>query len=125
MKAHANAGVALIRMGRLDEAEEWLRAALALDPRHSVVLQNLAESLRKQERLDEALRYYRAVLEADPGNPLPHAGMGHALFGLGRYEEALRSLDRALALAPGLESVRTMRDSALSRPGAGRGSLRG
>ena len=117
VKAHANAGVALIRMGRLDEAEEWLRAALALDPRHSVVLQNLAESLRKQERLDEALGYYRAVLEADPGNALPHAGMGHALFGLGRYEEALRSLDRALALAPGLESVRTMRDSALSRLG--------
>ena len=117
VKAHANAGVALIRMGRLDEAEERLRAALALDPRHPIVLQNLAESLRKQERLDEALGYYRAVLEADPGNALPHAGMGHALFGLGRYEEALRSLDRALALAPGLESVRTMRDSALSRLG--------
>ena len=115
VKAHANAGVALIRMGRLDEAEAQLRAALALDPRHPIVLQNLAESLRKQERLDEALGYYRAAMEADPGNALPHAGMGHALFGLGRYEEALRSLDRALALAPGLESVRTMRDSALSR----------
>ena len=115
VKAHANAGVALIRMGRLDEAEERLRVALALDPRHPVVLQNLAESLRKQERLDEALGYYRAAMEADPGNALPHAGMGHALFGLGRYEEALRSLDRALALAPGLEPVRTMRDSALSR----------
>ncbi len=115
VKAHANAGVALIRMGRLEEAEERLRTALALDPRHPVVLQNLAESLRKQERLDEALGYYRAAMEADPGNALPHAGMGHALFGLGRYEEALRSLDRALALAPRLKSVRTMRDSALSR----------
>ena len=115
VKAHANAGVALIRMGRLDEAEERLRAALALDPRHPIILQNLAESLRKQKRLDEALGYYRAAMEADPGSAFPHAGMGHALFGLGRYEEALRSLDRALALAPGLESVRTMRDSALSR----------
>ena len=115
VKAHANAGVALIRMGRLGEAETQLRAALALDPRHPVVLQNLAESLRKQERLDEALGYYRAAMEADPGNALPYAGMGHALFGLGRYEEALRSLDRALALVPGLESVRTMRDSASSR----------
>ena len=115
VKAHANAGVALIRMGRLDEAEAQLRTALALDPRHPIILQNLAESLRKQKRLDEALGYYRAAMEADPGNALPHAGMGHALFGLGRYGEALRSLDRALALAPGLESVRTMRDSALSR----------
>ena len=117
VKARANAGVALIRMGRLEEAEARLRGALALDPRHSVVLQNLAESLRKQERFDEALGYYRAAIEADPGNALPHAGMGHVLFGLGRYEDALRSLDRALALAPGLESVRTMRDSALSRLG--------
>ncbi len=117
VKAHANAGVALIRLGRLEEAEERLRHALSLDPRHPVVLQNLAESLRKQGRLDETLGYYRAAMEADPGSALPHAGMGHALFGLGRYEEALRSLDRALVLAPGLESVRTVRDSALSRLG--------
>ena len=41
--------------------------------------------------------------------------MGYALFGVGRYEEAVRSLDRALALAPGLESARTMRASALER----------
>ena len=115
VKAHVNGGVALIRMGRLDEAEEWLRRALAIDPRHPVVLQNLAESLRKRERFDEALGYYRAAMEADPGNAFPHAGMGHALFGLERYGEAVRSLDRALELAPGLESARTMRDSALSR----------
>ncbi len=115
VKAHANAGVALIRLGRLDEAEEQLRRALALDPRHPIALQNLAESLRKQERFDEALGYYRAAIEADAGNALPHAGMGHALVGLGRYEEAIRSLDRALALAPGLESVRAMRETALAR----------
>ena len=115
VKAHANASVALIRLGRLDEAEERLRRALALDPRHPIALQNLAESLRKQERFDEALGYYRAAIEVDTGNALPHAGMGHALVGLGRYEEALRSLDRALALAPGLESVRAMRETALAR----------
>ena len=115
VKAHANAGVALIRLGRLDEAEERLRRALAIDPRHPIALQNLAESLRKQERFDEALGYYRTAIEADAGNALPHAGMGHALVGLGRYEEALRSLDRALALAPGLESVRAMRETALAR----------
>ena len=115
VEPHANAGAALIRLGRLDEAEEQLRRALALDARNPVVLQNLAESLRKRERFDEALEYYRAAAEADPGNALPHAGMGYALFGVGRYEEAVRSLDRALALAPGLESARTMRASALER----------
>ena len=115
IKARANAGVALIRMGRLDEAEKQLRRALKIDPRHPIVLQNLAESLRKLERFDEALEYYRAAIRADAGNALPHAGLGHALVGLGRYEEAVESLDRALALAPELNSVRSMRESALSR----------
>ena len=91
-----------------------MRHALTLDPRHAIALQNLGESLRKQGRFEEALEYYRAAMETDAGNPMPHAGMGDALFRLGRYEESLRSLDRALALEPGLEPVRTLRESALA-----------
>ena len=115
VKAHANAGAALIRMGRLDEAEEQLRRALEVDPRNPVVLQNLAESLRKLERFDEALEYYRAAISVNAGNALPHAGLGYALVGLERYEEAVQSLDRALELAPDLDSVRSMRETAVSR----------
>ncbi len=111
VKAHANAGAALVRTRRLTEAEERLRHALTLDPRHTIALQNLGESLRKQGRFEEALEYYRAAMETDAGNPMPHAGMGDALFRLGRYEESLRSFDRALALEPGLEAVRALRDS--------------
>ncbi len=115
VKAHANAGAALIRMGRLDEAEEQLRRALEIDPSHPIVLQNLAESLRKLGRFEEALQFYRAAIKANVGNALPHAGLGHALVGLERYEEAVKSLDRALELAPDLDSVRAMRETAMSR----------
>ena len=101
-------------MGRLDEAEKRLRHALTLDPRHTIVLQNLAESLRKQGRFEEALEHYRAAMETDAGNAMPYAGMGDALFRLGRYEESLQSLDRALALEPALEPVRVLRESALT-----------
>ena len=114
VKPHANAGAALVRMRRLEEAEEQLRRALELDPHHTIALQNLAESLRKQGRLEEALEYYRAAMETDAENPMPHAGMGDALLRLGRYEESLRSFDRALALEPGLESVRALREQALA-----------
>ena len=114
VKARANAGAALIRMGRLGEAEERLRHTLEIDPHHTIALQNLAESLRKQGRFEEALEYYRAAMETDAGNAMPHAGMGDALFRLGRYGESLRSFDRALALEPGLESVRALRESVLA-----------
>ena len=114
IKAHANVGVALIRLGRLDEAERRLRHTLKLDPRSVIVIQNLGESLRKQGRFEEALEFYRAATQMDSGNALPHAAMGDALFHLKRYEESLRSFDRALALDPTLETVKSLRESTLT-----------
>ena len=114
IKAHANVGVALIRLGRLDEAEKRLRHTLKLDPRSVIVIQNLGESLRKQGRFEEALEFYRAATQMDSGNALPHAAMGDALFHLKRYEESLRSFDRALALDPTLETVKSLRESTLT-----------
>ena len=113
--ALANAGVRAHTHGPVRRGGRTAAAGLALDPRHRIVLQNLAESLRKRGRFEEALGYYRAAIDADPGNALAYAGMGDALVRLERYGEALKNLDRALALGLTRDTVRTLREVALER----------
>ena len=56
-------------LGRLDEAEERLRAALSLDPKSAYALQNMASLAVKRERYGEALDLYRRLVEVSPRNP--------------------------------------------------------
>lgn len=92
----------LVGLDRLEEAEKHLRRAHALDRRDTVVMQNLAESIRKQGRYEEALEWYGAVLEVEPDAALAYAAIGHVLFELARYDAALDALMQAHALAPDL-----------------------
>ena len=104
-----NLGTALSGIGRLDEAEEHLRRALTLDPRHANALQNLGSVLVRMSRHDEAIETYRRLVEIDPRNAAAHSGLGIALYYLGRTDEALQSVDRALAIDPNFQEALTNR----------------
>ena len=109
-REHSNVGVTLIMTGRRDEAEEPFRHALKLDPRSKYALQNFAALEVKRQRYGEALDLYRRLAEVAPRNPSAHHGVGTALYFLGRLDEALAALERALALDPMREDIRTNRD---------------
>ena len=111
---HSNVGAALIMLNRHDEAEEPFRRALALDPKSAYALQNFASLKIRQKRYREALEFYRRLVRTDPRNPSAHHGMGTALYFLGDHEMALASLERALALDPMREDIRTNRDQVLT-----------
>ena len=113
-REHSNVGAALIMLDRMDEAEEPLRHALALNPRSKYALQNLAAMEAMRTRYGEALDLYRRLVEVSPRNPSAHHGLGTALYHLGRPDEALESLERALALDPAREDIRTNRDEVLA-----------
>ena len=100
-----NLGTALGELGRLDEAEENLRRALELDPRHASALQNLASVLVRKQHHEQAVDAYRRLIEIDPRSAAAHSGMGIALYYLGRTDEALQSVDRALAIDPNFEEA--------------------
>jgi len=88
-------GFLLTALGRLDEAEEQLSAALELDPLSNAININLAWLWYVGGRYDEAIEMCQETLELEPG-----FGGAHLVLGLCRerkkqYAQALADLDRA------------------------------
>lgn len=85
-------GVALLALGRLDEAEENFRRALELDPDNVSTYQNMAETRRLQGRFADSISWYRRALDIAPRFGPAREGIGKALKALvdaGRPTEAL------------------------------------
>src|SRR3546814_18602880 len=61
-----NLGMALLAVGRREEAETRLRAALERRPGWPDVLRNLGNLLRQSERLDGGVGCYRAARDGQP-----------------------------------------------------------
>ncbi|PWB49918.1 MAG: hypothetical protein C3F18_09585, partial [Nitrosomonadales bacterium] len=59
---------ASLQQGRMGEAEESLRQALQLEPRHAAARQALAALLLESRRLDRAEQLLQQGLELQPGN---------------------------------------------------------
>ncbi len=99
-QAQAQNGMALIGLGRFDQALPHFTMALNLKPGMVLALTGRAAAFRGLGRVQEALADYDAVLAADPANPDAWSGRGALLRKLGRIPEALDSFNRALALWP-------------------------
>ena len=65
----------LARPGRLDEAIDYYRKAVQLDPDYAWAHHNLANALRIKGRLDEAYDHYQQVIRLDPKNPWVQDGL--------------------------------------------------
>jgi tetratricopeptide (TPR) repeat protein len=102
----AHLGSCLSALGRFDEAEPYLRRAVAGqdDP---ISHYNLALLLATTGRLEESRRSYEAALARDPSHADARGNLASVLVQLGRIEEATRQLvalvdrdpDNALARA--------------------------
>lgn len=95
-----NQGMELQAKGRSDEAAIAFRRALAFQPNHPVVCNNLAAVLASRGELEEALSLYQRSLAADPALAFTYSNMSDTLTRLGRHEEALAAALRASSLDP-------------------------
>ncbi|WP_090114805.1 tetratricopeptide repeat protein [Limimaricola pyoseonensis] len=98
---HYVRGIARNRMGDWSGAETDFRAALAISPDQSQVLNYLGYSLvERGEKLEEALGMIERAVESQPMNGAIVDSLGWAQFKLGRFDEAVANLERAAELEP-------------------------
>jgi protein O-GlcNAc transferase len=93
-----NHGLALLRLGRLDEAEQCLAAAVRLEPDFAPAHNNRGIALADLGRWSEAEDSYRQALALDPGYAFALNNLGNLLQAHGRFAEAERSYRQALDL---------------------------
>lgn len=117
---HYVKGFALVKLGRLSEAEAPLREALRLDPEIAGAAGLLGQALGEQGKYDEAVVALRQELQRQ-GESGPRAslllGLGQALMETGKPEEAVAALEEALRIAPEDPDVRVQLIDAYTRSG--------
>ena len=86
--------------GRLSEAVENYRQAIATQPDFVDAWINLGTAVLTLGRHQEALALYRRAIEIRPQNAMAHGNLGKALQDMGRTDEAVAAYRAAIALEP-------------------------
>jgi protein O-GlcNAc transferase len=115
---HNNRGVALLGLGRGDEAILALGKALELRPGFVEARRTLGQVLLGRGSADEALRHLAEVARDRPDDPGVLCDLGVAFDHLGRATEAQTQFERALELDPYHEVAGRNRLVLLGRAGA-------
>ncbi len=97
---HNNLGIDLQAEGRLDQATEQFRQAVAAAPDYKDALNSLGAILAYKGNKIEAIALHRRAVAADPNYANARINLGHELLEIGQTDEALVELTQALRLEP-------------------------
>jgi tetratricopeptide (TPR) repeat protein len=100
VRAYNASGVAHLKAGRLNEAEEAFRGMLQIDPEYAPALMRVGLVCNAAGRYEEAARNVRRVTEREPNNSAAHEILAEALYGEKKFEEAAASAELALKSSP-------------------------
>jgi protein O-mannosyl-transferase len=99
-RARTNYATVLLAEGRIAEAEQHLRSAVAIDPRRAEAQLGLGVVLAAQRRFDDGLRHLRTAFDLAPDNPEVNRNLGEAYASQGSMVEAARHYEAALRAKP-------------------------
>jgi tetratricopeptide (TPR) repeat protein len=97
--AYAGLGVRYFQQGAPAQAARFFSRALALEPRHPLLLNDYGSALAALGRRDEAAAQYKLALEV-LDHPLLRQNLVQVLLDLGRYDEALLQARLAVRAFP-------------------------
>jgi len=104
-------GLCELALGRPAEAVAALERAVALRPDLATALNNLATALGKMGQGARAIELLRRAVEARPSFVEAWVNLGEQLYMARDDAAAVESFDRALALDPGNDEIRYVRNS--------------
>jgi Tfp pilus assembly protein PilF len=87
-------GKAALTAGKLDQAEDLLETALAVDPRNRWAFVDLARVAEKQQLHGKAIRMTNRALMLEPNDPDAIAVQGEAMVELGATARAQQNLQK-------------------------------
>ncbi len=96
--AHANRGIALMRLNKDADALNDLDEAIRLDASSAVTFSWRAELLSKMGNHEKALADHNASLERQPAQPVFLARRGYLLINLKEFDRALEDFNAAIAI---------------------------
>ncbi len=96
-------GIALINLGRVDDAVEALDACVKLDPNMVLALFHKTNLLRRAGRLDEALEAVMQALKVKPDQPEFWNSLGNIAKVRWHLHSARDAFEKALELNPNLD----------------------
>jgi Tfp pilus assembly protein PilF len=91
-------GKAALAAGKLDQAEDLLETALAVDPRNRWAFVDLARVAERQQLHGKAIRMTNRALQLEPNDPDAIAVQGEAMVELGATARAQQNLQRLQAI---------------------------
>jgi cytochrome c-type biogenesis protein CcmH/NrfG len=93
-------GKTALATGKLDQAEDLLETALAVDPRNRWAFVDLARVAEKQQLHGKAIRMTNRALMLDPNDADAIAVQGEAMVELGATARAQQNLQKLRTLCP-------------------------
>lgn len=90
-----------LNAGQLENANDALESALAIDPENLSAFKTLAEVALRQNLPGKAIRLYREALAVEPNDTGSLAGQGEALVAKGAMTKARENLARVRTLCVG------------------------
>jgi TolB-like protein/tetratricopeptide (TPR) repeat protein len=100
--AHAMRAMALIALGRTEEAVASAQRAIAVDPLSSIIRTGLGDALYYARDFQKSVFHYKMAIELDPRFDGAHTDLARSLEALGRFDEAREAYHAGRRLAGGI-----------------------
>ncbi|MEO8299176.1 MAG: tetratricopeptide repeat-containing glycosyltransferase family protein [Burkholderiales bacterium] len=99
-RAQEGLGLALLKMGRLEEANHRLEAAARAEPMNSDIWTHWGLVDLEMRRIDAAADKFQRAVERDPNNAHAWHNWGITSYRQGQADRAIEQIQRSLALKP-------------------------
>jgi tetratricopeptide (TPR) repeat protein len=111
-------------LGRGEEAMDYYRKAIEMDPHYSEYYNEIGNILQRDQRFEEAARMYDLAIEYSAPYPEVHFNKGMCALHLDKPEDALACFDASLELNPLQPEVHALRAELREEHGDVDGALR-